>query len=157
MQDAALDIIEQIACRSFDGKPQAFKLSDKGEKERQKIRQEVAAWWKQNKGSDEIQWAKEALLSETTAHAENRGLAIDSLYRRLGKESYPSLAKAYLRLPKGRENVDIIDEMRGIKVQILQLLLKAPTNHEKAVFASAVQDAPRWIRIEKSLTMGRPP
>ncbi|MEI8376673.1 MAG: hypothetical protein WCJ35_27980 [Planctomycetota bacterium] len=146
VQDAALDAIENIACRFFR-RAVPFKVSNAGEKYRQKIRNEVAAWWEQNKGFDEVQWAKDALLSETTAHDE-KSMAIDSLYRRLGKESYPWLVKAYHRLPKGREDAGVSDETKRIKSRILHWLLKAPTENEKAAFASAVQDAPLLVRIE---------
>ncbi len=148
VQDAALDAVENIACRNFGRSAGVFKLNGVGDEDRQKIRKNLADWWEKNKGSDEVQWAKDALLSETTAHWESRGLAIDSLYYRLGKESYPFLAKAYHRLPKGRETADGFDETRGLKVQILQRLLKTPTTNEKSVFASALHDAPLWVRID---------
>ena len=76
-------------------------------------------------------------------------MAIDSLYHRLGKDSYPLLAKAYHRLPKGRDDVVGFDETKDIKMLILQALLKAPSTNEKAVFASArsgrtAVDTNRW-------------
>jgi hypothetical protein len=147
VQDAALDTIENIACRFFAGGTQVPKLSDIAEQERQEVRKKVTDWWEQNKSSDEIRWAKDVLLAEKGARYGNRGLAIDSLYRRLGKESYPFLVKAYHHLPKGRDDADAFDATRSAKVQILQWLLKSPTGSEKSVFASAVQDAPLWVRI----------
>jgi hypothetical protein len=148
VQDAAMDAVEHIACRLFGRSVGMFKLKGVEEEERQKILKKVAAWWGQNKGADEVQWAKDALLSETTANGESRSMAIDSLYHRIGKESYPLLVKAYHRLPKGRENADRFDETKQIKIQILHWLLKAPTKNEKAVFASAVQDSTLWVRLQ---------
>jgi hypothetical protein len=147
VQDAALDAIENIACTLFDDR-RLYGLSQLKEEERERVRRNVAAWWEKNKGRDEIEWATEALFSGTKAHGESQGMAIDSLYHRLGSKSYPLLAKAYLRLPKGREGLHTHDEAENAKVQILQWLLKAPTKDEKAVFASAVHDAPLWVRID---------
>ena len=44
VQDAALDTIENIACKCFGGGTQVPKLSDVGDEERQKIRKKVAVW-----------------------------------------------------------------------------------------------------------------
>jgi hypothetical protein len=152
VQDAALDVIEHIACRSFGefsgGGTSVPKLTDVEQMKEQKIRSEVAAWWEQNKGSDEVQWATQALLSGSTALGGGRSMAIESLYRRLGKASYPLLAKAYHHLPKGREGAEHFDETYNIKTQILWRLLKSPATSEKSVFASAVHDAPLWVRID---------
>ena len=147
VQDAALDTIEHIACRDF-GEAGLFKVSGVGEEGRQEIRKNIAVWWEKNKGADEVQWAKEVLFSEIGVSGRSRDFAIDSLYHRLGEESYPFLAKAYQRLPKGREHVDGYDETRSIKEQILYWLLKAPTKNEKTVFSSAVLDAPLSVRID---------
>ncbi len=150
VQDAALEAIEDTACRSFRGDlvRRVRGLTDLREEDQQQIRKRAADWWERNKGSDEVQWAKEALLSETGSPAESRGKAIGSLYHRLGKKSYPMLAEAYHRLPKGREEADVFDETRYLKVQILQWLLKAPSKDQAPVFAKAVQDAPLWVRID---------
>lgn len=123
-----------------------FKLKGGGEED-QKVRKSVATWWEQNKGSDEVQWAKDALASGSTTWAGGRYMGIDSLYLRLGKESYPFLAKAYRRLPKGHEDADSSDATTFDKIQILQRLLDSPTANEKEVFISAVHDAPLEIRI----------
>ena len=144
VQDAAMDAIEHIACRSFE----VDKLSDMGEKDRQKIRSKVAAWWEQNKVFDEVHWAKDVLFSHESGTGGNRRFAIDSLFRRLGQESYPLLIRVYHRLPKGRESSIGFDETRDMKISILQWLSEAPANNEKSVFASAVQDSPLMVRIE---------
>ena len=106
VRDAAMDAIEHIACRRFGRSMGLFKLKDEGEVVHE-IRNNVAAWWDRNKGSVEVQWAKDALVSGTTTWAGERYMAIDSLYRRLGKESYPLLAEAYHRLPKGRKDCNL--------------------------------------------------
>ncbi len=149
VQDVAMDVIEHIACRSFGDESLTYELSDIDEKERHRLRKKVADWWEKNKAADEPQWAKEVLFSEAGVRGGNRDLAIDSLFRRLGKESNPYLAKAYRRLPKGRENAEGLDETSALKVQILQRLWKYPSANEKAVFASAVRDAPLFVRIER--------
>ena len=155
-----MDAIEHIACRSFGGSgfgggTSVPKLTDVEKEQQQKIHNKVAAWWEQNRGADEAQWAKEVLFSDTGVSGACRGSAIDSLYRRLGKESYPLLAKAYLRLPKGHEDADTSDETRRIKNQILHWLLKAPTKKEKGVFISAVHDAPQEIRFRGAKVFGQ--
>ena len=110
VQDVAMDVIEHIACRSFGDESLTYELSDIDEKERHRLRKKVADWWEKNKAADKPQWAKEVLFSEAGVRGGNRDLAIDSLFRRLGKESNPYLAKAYRRLPKGRENAEGLDE-----------------------------------------------
>jgi hypothetical protein len=146
VQDAALDIIQTIACKPF-AEHTLYAFSGAGEEERRKIRKNVIAWWEENKGSNEVQWAKDALFSQAAgADRFRRFRAVESLYDRQGKKSYPFLAKAYHQLPKGREDVD--GDTCDLKTIILQRLLKSPTANERSVFASALRDAPLLIRID---------
>lgn len=149
VQDVALYVIESIACRSLEPDGQAnLKLSGSTESESQKLREKVRGWWAEHKGSNEVEWAKEVLLSEDPIPGANRHLAIVSLYDRLGKRSYPSLVKAYGRLPKGRDDAGTFDETRLLKAAILQMLLRQPSESEHHLFADAVKDAPLGLRIQ---------
>jgi hypothetical protein len=148
VQDAALTAIDRIACRFFGDEMGNPQLSEKDDKERQKRREQVVKWWVENKDSDEIQWAKKVLFSETAIDGGSRHMAIESLYLRLGKQSYPFLVEAYHRLPKGQVKADPIYETKDVKCQILQRLLKSPTNAEKGVFSNAVQDVSLWVQID---------
>jgi hypothetical protein len=148
VQDAAMNAIQHITCRWFTNEKHSYELSDRDDKERQKLQKKASDWWERNKSVDEVQWAKDALFSEKDIDVASHGLAIESLYYRLGKESYPFLAKAYHRLPKGREDAGPFDETMSTKIEILQRLLQFPTAKEKSVFVSAVKDAPLWVRID---------
>ena len=99
VRDAAMDAIEHIACRLFGRDVGMFKLKGEGEED-QKIRRSVAAWWEQNKSSDEVQWAKDFRGVGVTTRAGPRYMGIDSLYLRLGKESYPFLARLTFIFPR---------------------------------------------------------
>ena len=125
-------------------------FSDTDEGEHRQVQKTIADWWERNNGRDEIQWAKEVLLSDQAVGGGNRGAAIDSLYNRLGKESYPLLAKAYHRFPKTRDLSDFVETFQTEldKEAILRWLLESPTANEKAVFASALDDGPFCIRIK---------
>jgi len=150
VRDAALDAIENIACRHFADNMELCELSDRDEKGRVELRKRVAGWWEKNKDSDEIQWAEDSLLAEPTIYFDNSGagpnwwMAVDSLYRRLGKESNPLLGKAYHLIPKSMK----VNEAQHVKLDILQRLLKAPTANVKSVFASALHDGSLWVRID---------
>ncbi|MGO9107604.1 MAG: hypothetical protein ACLP9L_00080 [Thermoguttaceae bacterium] len=146
VQDAALDTIEHIACRDF-GEAGLYKVSGVEEQDRKTLCKSITDWWEKNKGSDEVQWAKEVLFSKTSVIHRSRRMAIDSLYHRLGKKSYRLLVKAYQRLHKGREDEEWFDETKAIKEQILYWLLEAPTKNENTVFVGAIQDAPLAIRL----------
>ena len=148
VQDAAFDVIDNIACRFFKTEISNPQPMPKDENERQRLIKKVHDWWEKNKDSDERQWAKEVLFSEKAVDGGSRHMAIDSLYRRLGKESYPLFIKAYQQLPKGQEKADPIYETKWLKVQIVRWLLKNPTNAERPVFASALQDSELWVQID---------
>ena len=141
VQDAALIAIETIACRYF---VKERPLSVKDPEERRKCLEKVLQWWEKHKGSDEIQWAKEVLLSEKAVEGESRGLAIDSVYQRLGKDSYPVLVKAYEELP----GTDAKADVAWLRPQILRRLLQNPTAAEKPLFASALQDSSLGMEVE---------
>jgi hypothetical protein len=134
VQDAAIEIIEEITCRYFS---KTRPLSIQDPEDRHKCRAKVIQWWHTHKDSDEIQWAKDILLAEKAVEGERRGTAIDSLYLRLGKSSYPYLVKAYEQLPHTGAKADA----GWLRPQILQWLAKSPTAAEKPVFASAIQDS----------------
>lgn len=144
VQDAVLDVIESIACRSFEPNVLTVsKLTGAKKENAEKIRDNVRNWWKENQLKNEIEWAKEVLLGGKPIPNGNRYIAITSLHDRLGKKSHPFLAKAYHRLPKGRDDDN---SMFGLKAYILQKLLKYPGKEEKPVFEKALSDAPIGVR-----------
>ena len=99
VQDAAMDAIENIARRHFADDRRLYELSERDEKERGKICTKVAEWWEQNKGPDEVQWAKDSLFSEKGAGGARRGcnrLALPPTWKgelSLARQGLPSATK----------------------------------------------------------------
>jgi hypothetical protein len=140
VQDAALLAIERIACRHFaNSTPISIKLPY----ERQQLRNRVEAWWKENKDSNDVQWAKEVLLSEKPVERGRQEFAIDTLYLRLGTASYPLLVKAYQRFsrPDGEDGANFL------RPQIMRWLLSKPTAAARPAFVAAVQDTSLYLKV----------
>ncbi|MHC4251036.1 MAG: HEAT repeat domain-containing protein [Planctomycetota bacterium] len=147
VQDAALNVVEQIACRGFSEHTYPY-FSKLPAQKKAETRSTIMQWWDQNRHGNAVAWAKAALLSDTDEKKDwFKYRAVQSLYARTGRESFPTLKSAYERLPEGNEEDDWTDWTFSVKQAILYVVLNEPTREERPFLRRVLQDEPQALRL----------
>jgi len=150
VQDAALDVIQKIACREFSDAihrmgPEKSFLAALSQDEHRKLVSDIRAWWKENRDADEVAWAEAALMSGREEEWWYRWWAARALYARIGTGSYPILVRAYERLPGSDDPHSLLTSQ---KESILSILRKEPSARERGFLLRALQDRPFSVRLK---------
>ena len=149
VQDAALHVIERVSCRTFNSEGAWF--SKLPEEKKDKVESDALRWWRQSKDADETTWAKATLFSDADTSAWLRTIAIWSLVRRLGRESFPVLEKAYHQVPNWRKtDADSFFESHKTDARrmIAAAIRAAPSDEERKFLRDALGDGDLAVRLE---------
>ena len=153
VQDAALDVIQRIACHDFSSAiyfaaQKNHFMATLSSNEMNVLWTTIKDWWEVNKGGDEVRWAETSLMTFQKEDWWHRWWAVRALYARIGAKSYPILIQAYERLPKGTGNYDRWDNVTSQKENILYTIQKDPSPELRGFLLRTLHDNPFLVRLK---------